>query len=219
VSTAPVAGQWPPKTCEMPDLAGLNAKASLTLLLNRMSAAGGPKDPKSYAFVMNFIRVVDKLIVEYERTRAALNEYVSTPNNVISPLIYATNNCESCITTMVRAIKLGRRIRRDQNGPPIAKKMPVLFDSIWSKLNEMRGAIEHIDEQFSNNTWVPGEPVCLLLKSDRLELTGREILYVELADWVRQLNNLAIQLAQYKESSSNHGEAAEPGAAPDHGGI
>jgi hypothetical protein len=201
----------------MPDLSGLNAKASLTLLLNRMFAGGGPKALKSYAFVMNFIRLADKLIIEYERTRTALNEYVNTPNNVISPIIYATNNCESCITTMVRAIKLGHRIRRDQNGPTIMRKIPVLSDSVWSRVNKMRVAIEHIDDGFCGSTWVPGDPPCLLLKSDRLELIGEEILYVELADWVRQLSDLAIQLALYKESWSDHGQTAEPGTAPDHG--
>lgn len=199
MSTAPVAGRWPPKTCEMPDLSRLNAKASLTLVLNRMFAGGGPEDPKSYALVMNFIRVVDKLVMDYERTRVALKEYVSTPNNVISPLIYATNNCESCITTMIRTIKLGRRIRRDQNGPSIAKKIAVLSGSVWSKVNDMRNAIEHVDGQIINDTWVPNEPLCLLVKSDRLELIGEEILYSELAEWVLQLNELAIQLAQYKE--------------------
>ena len=210
MSTAPVTGQWPPKTCEMPDLSGLNAKVSLTLLLNRTFRGGGPKNPKSYAFVMNFIRIADKLIVDYERTRAALNEYLSTPNNVISPLIYATNNCESCVTTMVRAIKPGHRIRRDQNGPTIARKMSVLSDSVWHRVNGVRRAIEHFDERIRDNTWVPGDPLCLLLKSDRLELMGEEILYVELADWVRELNDLAIQLAHYEESRSNHGRTAEP---------
>ena len=168
-------------------------------MLNRAFAGGGPSEQKSYALLMNFVRIVDKLVADYERTRANLIDYVNTPNNVMAPLIYATNNCESCITTMIRAIRLGRRIRRDPNGPQIAKKISVLSDSVWNKLNSMRIAIEHIDDQIVNNTWAPGQPVCLIIKNDRLEVVSEEITYVELANWVQQLNDLAGKLALHKE--------------------
>jgi hypothetical protein len=199
VSLVSAAGQWPPTACEMPDLSHLSANTSLAFVLNRVFTGGGPKDPKSYALVMNFIRIVDHLVAEYEQTRAALTEFVNTPNNVISPIFDATNYYESCISTMIRVIRLGRRIRNDRKSPPIAKKIPVLSNQIWDRVNNMRGAIQHIDERISKNTWLPGEPVCLLVKSDRLELNGEEILYSELADWVKQLNELGAQLAPFKE--------------------
>lgn len=168
-------------------------------MLNRVFAGGGPSEQKSYALLMNFVRIVDKLVADYERTRANLIDYVNAPNNMMAPLIYATNNCESCITTMIRAIRLGRRIRRDPNGPKIAKKISVLSDAIWNKLNSMRIAIEHIDEQIVSDTWVPDQPVCLIINNDRLELASEEITYAELATWVQQLNDLAGKLALYKE--------------------
>jgi hypothetical protein len=139
MSSVSAAGQWPPTTCEMPDLSNLSANASLTFVLNRVFAGGGPKDPKSYALVMNFIRIVDHLVAEYEQTWAALTEFVNTPNNVISPIFYATNYCESCISTMIRAVRLGRRIRNDRKSPPLAKKIPVFSDQIWDRINNMRG--------------------------------------------------------------------------------
>jgi hypothetical protein len=72
MSSVSAAGQWPPTTCEMPDLSNLSANASLTFVLNRVFAGGGPKDPKSYALVMNFIRIVDHFVAEYEQTWAAI---------------------------------------------------------------------------------------------------------------------------------------------------
>ena len=198
--TSQPTGQWPPKTCEMPDLSSLNSKTSLTLLLNRVFAGGGPKDPKSYALVMNFIRVVDVLVTEYESARESLAKFVNTPNDVISPLLVVTGSFELCITTMVRAINLGRRIRRDRRGPTISRKMSALSDAVWERVNGMRNAIEHIDSELANGSWVPGEPVCLLLKNNRLELAGREILYSELAGWITQLQQLSEELAQYKET-------------------
>jgi hypothetical protein len=74
-----------------------------------------------------------------------------------------------------------------------------LLRSTSKRGQQYEGVIQHIDERISKNTWVPGEPACLLVKSDRLELNGEEILYSELADWVKQLHELGAQLAPFKE--------------------
>ena len=47
-------------------------------------------------------------------------------NTHMSPLFAATGACENVITTMIRAIHMGRRIRRDQFGPTLNRKIPVL---------------------------------------------------------------------------------------------
>lgn len=193
----------------MPDLSGLNARISL-LLVSNWALGGGARDPKSNAYVMSFVRVVDKLLLDYERARAALTEYVSSPNTLITPLIRATNECESCVSTMIRAINLGRRIRGDRNGPPVQRRVTVLSGRVSSKVNDMRNAIEHVDGQIADDAWVPGEPLCLLLKNDRLELAGVEIRYAELAEWTQQLNDIALRLAQYKEAQT--GPELERGA-------
>jgi hypothetical protein len=187
----------------MPDLSRLNAKASLLLVANWVVSSGGAKDPKSNAYVMSFVRVVDRIVLDYERARAALIEYVSSPNTLITPLIRATNDCESCISAMIRAINLARRVRGDQKGPQLQRRIRVLSGPVSKKLNAMRNAMEHVDGQIADDAWVPGAPLCLLLKNDGLELAGVEIGYTELAQWVEQLNDLALQLAQYKEPQTN----------------
>lgn len=100
------AGGWPPRTCEMPDLSSLTLRASLVFVLKRVFAHGGPKNSKSYVMVMNFIRIVDKLIIEYEHTRTALSDFVAVrmDEDFLSPFLIATCYCESCISTMFRAI-------------------------------------------------------------------------------------------------------------------
>ena len=196
----PIEG-WPPDTCEMPDLSNLNPKLILNLAALRFTGKYNLADPKTYRLVMSYLRLLDKLVDEYHRTRNTLTEFVTTPGDVMSPLIFATNHCESLLTTMVRVIKVGNRIRKDRNGPPIAKKIPVLTDAaVWTRVNDMRCAIEHIDDEIAGNgnTWNPDEPSLVILKKDRLFLIGQEITYAELAEWVRQLHAVGTDLSTYE---------------------
>jgi hypothetical protein len=193
----PIEG-WPPDRCEMPELSGLNRKLILNLAVRRFIGKYNLADPKTYSLVMSYVRLVDKLIDEYDRTRNTLVEFVTTPGNVMSPLVFATNHCESFLTTMVRVIKLGQRIRKDQNGPPIAKRNPVFTGEVFRRVNNMRCAIEHIDSQIAKNTWNPDAPYMLLLKNDRLTLLGEEITYADLADWCRQIHAVGSDVSTHE---------------------
>jgi hypothetical protein len=193
---------WPPERCDMPDLSHLNAMMSLNFLLNRVFGGGGSSDAKSYAFAMNFVRIVDILLLDYEKVRIELVRYINSPNHVISPLLIATGSCEALIGTALRAIKIARRMRSDRNAPAnapvIQRRISVLADSIADRIGGMRDAIQHIDGQIAGNTWSPGDAVCLFLKNDRMELAGQHILYSEMADWVLQLHALSNQVACYR---------------------
>jgi len=70
--------RWPPERCDMPDLSRLDGKHSLTLMLNRMFRRGGPAEPRAFALVMNFVRITDKLVGDYERCRLAFQEFIDT---------------------------------------------------------------------------------------------------------------------------------------------
>jgi hypothetical protein len=189
---------WPPRECGMPDLAGLNPKLSVNLALQRLVGKYDLPDPRSYALVMSYIRLVDQLVHAYQCTRSRLIEFLETPPNVISPLIFATNHCESLLTAMLRVINLGDRIRRDQNGPPIAKTVEVFRSPVWKRVSAMRNAIEHVDSEIVRNTWKPDGPAMLLLKNDRLALPGAEITYTDLAKWLQQLHAVGTDLLAYE---------------------
>lgn len=194
--------EWPPLNCQMLDLNNLKGSPSLALFLNRYFRGGGPKDEKSYALVMNFVRIVDKILIDYHVIYEQMQGVSKVrDNSSMWKMISATSYCESLISNIVRAIRLGRRIRRHQSSPPIAK-MEVLSDGVWDRINTLRRAIEHIDEDIADNTWREGNPVCLLLKNDAIELQGAIIYYTELSEWVKQLYNLATSLAIYIEPPS-----------------
>lgn len=201
--------EWPTR-CDMPDLSELQPAVTLSLILHRMFAGGGPTNPKSFALVANLVRIVDALVRDYEYARLSLTRYVNTPNEVISPLFEAISYSEECITNLLRAIRMARRIRSDEYGPPIDKYLPVLHDNVASRVTELRNAIEHVDGALIDGTWSEADPNCLITRDDRLELYGKEILYVELAKWITALHTIAVKLAQFKKTNDSANDNAEP---------
>lgn len=197
----PRAGEtdrWPPKTNEMPDLSRLDTKLSLNVALNATLRAAGPLDRNARALWLNYVRLVDQLIWEYEAARHALQNFVDTPNNTLSPLFRAIAHMETLVNTMRRAIFFARRMRRHKDSPKI-EKLNVLSGSAGDRLVEIRNAIEHLENKILKGKIAQGEPTTLLVQSDRLELLGHEILYRELADWAVELHDLAIELADYRD--------------------
>lgn len=195
----PQAGEtdrWPPKINEMPDLSRLEKQVSLNVALNATFRAAGPIDRNARSLWLNYIRLVDQMIWEYEAARNELQEYVDTTN--LSPLFRAIAHMETLVNTMRRAILFARRMRRHKDSPKI-EKLSVLSGSAGDRLVAIRNAIEHLESTILNGEIARGEPTTLLVQSDRIELLEHEIYYVELADWATELHTLAIQLADYRD--------------------
>ena len=70
----PIEG-WPPDKCEMPDLSDLNPKLILNLMVRRIIGKYNLANPKTYSLVMSYIRLTDKLVDDYNRTRSTLTEF------------------------------------------------------------------------------------------------------------------------------------------------
>jgi hypothetical protein len=197
-------GEWVPTTNEMPDIADLNPKLSLAFMLNRFFGGSGPTNKNSYALVMNFIRVVDLLVDEYKNARERLSQFTNRENNtVMSPLYFATGSFENAVTTMARAIKFAQRIRNDRNGPEVARRLVVLSGDVFSRVNGMRNAIEHLDNKIVGQTLGPNDFVCLILTNQKALAEDIEIQYSEFATWIRDLHALASELLKYKEGNQS----------------
>jgi hypothetical protein len=179
----------------MPDLSELNSKLSLQFALNRVFGGGGPSDPRSYALAVNFVRIVDIALLSYEQIRLELTTFVNGPGNLISPLLIATGKCESLLECLQRAIRLARRIKSDKNGPSIDRYLGVLTGTTGTCIGHMRDAIQHVDEKLMGKEWRPGDPSWLLMENDRISLMGQEILYSEVAAWLRELHRVATKIA------------------------
>lgn len=201
----PLAGEtdrWPPKTNGMPDLSALDGKLVLNLTLNAMFRGAGPVNRHARSLWTNYVRLVDQLVWEYNAARVALQEYIDTPNTTLSPLFRAIAHMETHINTMRRAILFARRMRGHKESPQI-DKLAVLSGDAGDKLVKLRNAVEHLENSILNGELAEGDPTTLLVQSDRVELRGIEISYVDLADWTRQLHSLSDQLVDYQDPAKS----------------
>ena len=193
---------WPKKdgVCHMPELPKLSFN-SLFLMIHRALAGGGPKSPKSSALVMNYVRLVDKAVIDYNNARVALQTFVSTSNDVVGPIFVVIGHLESCIETLVRAINFGRAIRKDGTMPGVVpRKLRVLSDTVYKPLNDFRNGIQHLDRDVLAGRIVPPNPMCLIVKDGgTTELLGMNMGLAEIADWIKELHELATALAYYRE--------------------
>ena len=89
------------------------------------------------------------MLWEYNATREALQLYIDTPNNTLSPLFRAIAHMESCVNTMRRAILFARRMRNHKESPAIDKRK-VLSGDAGDRLVGIRNAIEHLENSILN---------------------------------------------------------------------
>lgn len=198
MSTDDNTGRWPPKQNEMPDLSAFNRKLILGVTLNVFFRRGGPRDYHAQALWKNYIRLADQLVWEYTSAREALQEFVDTPPNTLSPLFRCIAHMETCINTMRRAILYARRMRRHQASPQI-DKLKVLSGDAGDRLIDLRNAIEHLESSILKGEISQGEPTTLMVQSDRVELANITIYYSELSEWAIELHSLAEELVDYQE--------------------
>lgn len=190
---------WPDR-CEMPDLSELSSASSIDSALNRMFSGGGSKDPVSHALQINFNRMVDMLVENYEAARRYQTIASTRDGSVpLHALITAIGLFENCITTALRAISFARRLKNHTRGRMISKQS-VLSDSVGDRIRELRNAIEHLDRDLASGNWVKWHAYCLIPKEDHIILGEQRIDYLELAGWITQLHGIAQETAQYKES-------------------
>jgi hypothetical protein len=197
---------WPPTVCGLPDLSALRQDKMLRLAERKIVGMTGPPVWLTETLRINYVRVTDHLIHEYEKTREELTLYVNEAGSGFLRtlhLIRATGHFEAAVTNMVRAIGLARRLRRAKDGPPIEKNVQVLRDDVANRVGDLRNAIEHI---FGSNS-DPVPPAWLILKNEKCELEGIEILYGDFAHWIEQLDKIAVEAAEYQgPPSSSHAQ-------------
>lgn len=196
----PDINKWPTKgsQCSMPDLGHLFPRVSLNYILGRVFAGCGPTDALAHARIVNFIRIVDAAIADYQNLRGAIIDYITSDNGHFSPVFDAISFAEECVCNMHRAVLLSDAIRRDKNGPPIERTM-LLPTKAASDIHAFRLGIQHLDAMLAEGKWVPPAAHCLAITDDGLELYERKLAFNDLARSVTRLHSIANELAQYKE--------------------
>ena len=180
-------GRWPPKQCEMPDLASVSHTRTLSVIGNFMVRGTGAETYGHGASFLNFVRLVDQATREYKLAHAALARCVSGRTIAWESLLRATDHMENLVTALHRAATIIKNDAAQQGHD-------VLSSDAFDRLLGLRTSISRRDEEISEGTLSRGQPIALLVKSDAVELGGYEIYYTELASWLRHLHKIVDRL-------------------------
>ena len=168
--------------------------------MNKCYRGGGPTDLTVYALWVNFIRLVDVSVREYELARRRIDG--KSPN--LPRINVATGHFESLLSTLKRAIAHLKALRSHRDAPTSLKRLlpgrsKVLSGSVEKRVTGMRDAIQHLDEKVIKGAIHKGEPVCLVPEIQGVRLGNFNISYQELASWIQELHHLAGEVTHYKE--------------------
>ncbi len=181
-----------PTQCNMPDLSELYDKNVLGVLLN-LIFRDTPTEYKSRAFVINFVRITDRVIREYTNARVAFLVFVNNqPSPYFSPAFQAIGHFETLVNSLWRASLFVNCIKKNSETSRIIDVR--INNDVTKRIEEIRHAIEHLDEKLAKGKIGQGEPWFILLKNDSIELSGYEISHRELADFIRTLYSIAQDL-------------------------
>src|SRR5215208_6871858 len=149
------SGRWPPRRCEMPDLSNLSGKLTIDYFLNyafgntelQMSGPG-------QAQFLNFIRLVDKTLLEYEPARFDLQNYVNSDNRT-SLFMRCVDHMENCVDSLHRSFlhldglrtSIYRERQRTNEPLPDIHRDELPKSSNRKRIDNIRDAIQHMDDR------------------------------------------------------------------------
>ena len=131
----------------MPAVDHLSNKGSLNVLLDRTLSGippGLPPDRTMIGLFMNFCRLTDKALREYDAARAELLLFISPHDGLrTSPYLRAIDHMENCVGAAHRAVLNARALQANK----IGRAGPRLTQLQEQRLAFLRNAVEHSDEK------------------------------------------------------------------------
>lgn len=189
---------------DIPDLSELRC---LSIdFLSRYIIGVGPKDRTAYALVMNFVRLADFAIIEYELAREAMHRFKETTESLaLSQVIRAMGHYEVCVSTLKRAIDHLKAIRGHRTVPqPLKDLLPrgikVLSGTVEGQVTDMRHAIQHLVTRIMSGEILPGQMHALVVRANDIELGSYKIRHSDLAEWLKELHELSCKVVNYWKS-------------------
>lgn len=187
-----------PRRSTMPDLSGLHRQNLLTALLAHVFNSAGPKEFKSRALYLGFVRLVDKSLEDYELSRQSFNGYVAeTDRRNLSLLVRGCGHMENCVVSVQRTYRFADAMAKIAEFRSYFQSASALHPTARERVRRIRNASEHMDERVVNGNVKEGDFVNLWMGEDAIELDGQRVTYAELGDWLTELQGLAQRVARH----------------------
>lgn len=197
----------------IPDLSALRPR-STALSINRIFRGAGPKDIEAYALTMNFVRLVDLSISEYQAGREAIQQFASEHESLALGRGFASaGHFELCMGSIKRAMNFLKSLRGSPSVPQSLKNLLprstiVLTGVIEGKITGIRNAIQHLDAKIQRGDIDKGQALSLMPMEEQLELGEHIVSYADLSQWLKELHELSSKLVYYCEESPPESEGS-----------
>jgi hypothetical protein len=172
----------------MPAVDHLSNKGTFNVLLDRTLSglpAGLPPDRTMVGLFMNFCRLTDKALREYDAARTELLSFASPHDGGlrIGPYLRAIDHMENCVSATHRAVLNARALQANKVG----RAGPRLTQLQEQRLAHLRNAIEHSDEKLLGNQkfknsppFAKIDPYSLRMANTSMMIGGNVLTYKEL---------------------------------------
>jgi hypothetical protein len=182
----------------IPDLSGFKPN-SLQLTLFQITGRV-PGDYKVYALVLNFVRLVDLALMDFENCRTSLLRYWRRIDNSTVPLgflILGAGHFEACITNLNRAIEFLKAMRGYSGLNPsthalVRQRYAVLNGHVEKAVADIRNAIQHLYGEVKKGSISEGQPIFPSSSEvDGMKLGPHKIVFSDLASWLTELHTIS----------------------------
>jgi hypothetical protein len=163
-------------------------------------------------------------LTEYNLGTVKLREFWNTHTSFnLGAMHRSMSHFESCLSNMYRATNCYRKLRRNRDQDPLSVALNIdkpsfATDTIADRFRLMRHEIHHLEELVMDGRLQEGQPFALkpdgpetphpteahqtIKTVDRLVIGAREVHFVELATWLREMARVAEKIAEFVPSSS-----------------
>lgn len=190
-----------PSELHMPSLDGLPVNQG-TLMLNIALARGGPQDDILRRHFVNFVRLADLSVAEYERARVHLTDSLPGGDNRLGSLLSAIDHLELCVICVRRTMNALDSVVRHPESPEIRRIDRRAISAFENFLRPTRDAIVHIESDISKGDIAMGESHALMVSEDgrTASIGNNNLCLTSLGNAVRRLHELASELARYRKA-------------------
>ena len=193
----------------MPDISDLDSLIEV-LMLSLMLPGDEKLPPKTRLYRRNFVRLIDKAVLEYGRAQGALCAQTEEPNRPAEELLEGrelyiftfANHLENCLNAIRRLLNHLDKLKSDRGGIEIDRTIRNIIESASRSLIDIRDTVEHLDERIQKDEIGPKESIMLSVTDDQrgAEIAGTTISFAELERIIRRLHEVGKRMAMASRS-------------------
>lgn len=186
----------------LPDLTRLSP-SSEAMAIRRYFLGAGDLKHEAHVLQLNAVRLSDNALAEYTLARDAVLKYHDSTGPGITHILRASGHLENCVWAIERFIKHAKALRANVFVPEelarsIPKNLSVLSSNTERAVTRMRHTLAHLEGQLLKGELPEGSDVILLPKKQGLGVGKHLIPWVDLVQWIIDINACAALLSEYR---------------------